>query len=99
MTARHAPGERRENAARALLRRAHRPPHSRAPTRAPPAAQADATTRESLRTSEIKNGRLAMVAVTAYVVEELVTGTPVTQLTPLLFAPPWQAFGLLFGGQ
>jgi hypothetical protein len=40
-----------------------------------------------------------MVAVTAYVVEELVTGTPVTQLTPLLFAPPWQAFGLLFGGQ
>merc|ERR1719231_1366237 len=40
-----------------------------------------------MRLAEIKNGRAAMMAVLAYVVEEGVTGKPVTEVTPFLFAP------------
>lgn len=38
-----------------------------------------------METAEIKNGRLAMIAITAYVFQELVTGLPVVQETPYLF--------------
>lgn len=41
--------------------------------------------RKAMETAEIKNGRLAMVAVTAFVVLEAVTKMPVVQLTPFLF--------------
>lgn len=41
--------------------------------------------KESMQTAEIKNGRLAMIAITSYVVQELVTQSPVVQLTPYLF--------------
>lgn len=37
---------------------------------------------------EIKNGRLAMLAVVGYVAQEFVTGIPVVQQTPLFFGDP-----------
>lgn len=40
-----------------------------------------------METAEIKNGRLAMCAVLVYVVEEFITGKPVTELSPILFEP------------
>lgn len=43
--------------------------------------------KKNMRLAEIKNGRAAMMAVLAYVVEEASTGKPVTQITPVLFAP------------
>lgn len=41
--------------------------------------------KKAMETAEIKNGRLAMIAITAYVAQELVTGMPVVQQTPYLF--------------
>lgn len=38
-----------------------------------------------MQTAEIKNGRLAMLAVTSYVFQEFLTGQPVIQQTPYLF--------------
>lgn len=38
-----------------------------------------------METAEIKHGRLAMIAIVTYVLEELITGLPVVQLTPNLF--------------
>jgi len=37
---------------------------------------------------EIKNGRLAMLAIVGYVAQEFVTGIPVVQQTPLFFGDP-----------
>ena len=45
---------------------------------------------KAMRTAELKNGRTAMVAVLMYVIEEVTTGKPVTQLTPFIFKPFWQ---------
>eukprot|EP01035_Chromulina_nebulosa_P021515 gene21515-27859_t len=39
----------------------------------------------SMQTAEIKNGRLAMLAITGYVFQEFVTKLPVTEQTPYLF--------------
>jgi hypothetical protein len=41
--------------------------------------------KKDMEAAEIKNGRLAMLAVTAYVVLEATTKMPVVQLTPFLF--------------
>jgi len=38
-----------------------------------------------METAEIKNGRLAMIAITAFAFQEAVTGLPVVQETPYLF--------------
>jgi hypothetical protein len=38
-----------------------------------------------METAEIKNGRLAMIAITAYVAQESFTGLPVVEQTPYLF--------------
>ncbi|KAJ8600987.1 hypothetical protein CTAYLR_006338 [Chrysophaeum taylorii] len=40
-----------------------------------------------IETAEIKNGRLAMVAVLVFVLEEFFTGKSVVELTPLFFTP------------
>jgi len=40
-----------------------------------------------MQAREINNGRLAMLAVTTYVVEESVTRRPIVELTPWLFKP------------
>lgn len=39
----------------------------------------------TMETAEIKNGRLAMIAISAYVFQEAATGLPVVQQTPFLF--------------
>lgn len=41
--------------------------------------------KKDMELAEIKNGRLAMVAISAYVAQEVVTGLPVVQQTPYLF--------------
>lgn len=41
--------------------------------------------KKSMQTAEIKNGRLAMIAITAFAFQEAVTGLPVVQETPYLF--------------
>jgi len=46
----------------------------------------------NVQTVEINNGRLAMVAITAMVLEEAISGIPVTAITPGLFQP-WLPFG------
>jgi len=38
-----------------------------------------------METAEIKNGRLAMLAITGYAFSEISTGLPVVQETPYLF--------------
>jgi len=43
-----------------------------------------------MQEKEINNGRLAMMAVLAFVIEEAVTGLPVVQVTPALFHPLWE---------
>ena len=40
-----------------------------------------------METAEIKNGRLAMIAITAFAFQELVTQTGVVNETPLFFRP------------
>lgn len=42
-----------------------------------------------MREKEVNNGRLAMLAVVAYVIEEAVSKIPITQLTPAFFNPPF----------
>ena len=41
--------------------------------------------KKAMATAEIKNGRLAMVAITIYAYSEFITGLPVIQQTPYLF--------------
>mmetsp|Transcript_25573 Transcript_25573/g.75070 ORF Transcript_25573/g.75070 Transcript_25573/m.75070 type:complete len:287 (+) Transcript_25573:3-863(+) len=43
--------------------------------------------RRDMQEKEINNGRLAMVAVTAYVIEEAIAKQPIVSLTPLFFKP------------
>ncbi|KAJ1457553.1 chlorophyll a/b-binding protein domain-containing protein [Pelagophyceae sp. CCMP2097] len=43
-----------------------------------------------METAEIKNGRLAMIAVVADVVLELVNNKPVIEVTPIFFKPFWK---------
>jgi hypothetical protein len=37
---------------------------------------------------EIKHGRLAMLAITAYALQEFISGIPVVQQTPFFFGDP-----------
>merc|ERR1711939_596586 len=46
-----------------------------------------------MQEKEINNGRLAMVAITIFVLEEALTGLPVVSLTPGLFHPLWESSG------
>jgi Chlorophyll A-B binding protein len=41
--------------------------------------------KKAMEAAEIKNGRLAMIAITAFVFQEVATGLPVVQETPYLF--------------
>ena len=43
--------------------------------------------RSDMAVAEIKNGRLAMMAVTGFAVQEFIWGTPVVQQTPQFFKP------------
>ena len=46
---------------------------------------------QDMQAKEINNGRLAMIAVTIFVLEEATTGLPIVQLTPGLFHPLWES--------
>jgi hypothetical protein len=41
--------------------------------------------KKSMETTEIKNGRLAMIAITIYVIQEALYKTPVIEQSPFLF--------------
>ena len=41
--------------------------------------------RREMETAEIKNGRLAMLAITGYAFQEALYGTPVVDQTPIFF--------------
>ena len=43
-----------------------------------------------METAEIKNGRLAMLAITIYALEEAITKNPVVQNSAFLFEPFWK---------
>jgi hypothetical protein len=44
--------------------------------------------KKDMELCEIKHGRLAMLAITGYAVQEFVTGIPVVQQTPFFFGDP-----------
>merc|ERR1711972_889334 len=45
--------------------------------------------RRQMETAELKNGRLAMLAITGFAVQEFITGVPIVDQTPILFTPIW----------
>jgi len=47
----------------------------------------DEAGKKKMRLAEIKNGRLAMIAITAYAVHEFIGGTAVIDQTPIFFKP------------
>lgn len=49
-----------------------------------------------MEAAEIRNGRLAMLAITSFALQEAVLKTPVIDQTPILFTPLWD---LLFSGK
>mmetsp|Transcript_10657 Transcript_10657/g.31725 ORF Transcript_10657/g.31725 Transcript_10657/m.31725 type:complete len:139 (+) Transcript_10657:1-417(+) len=50
---------------------------------------ADMATTRDFQEKELNNGRLAMVAVTIYVIEEALFKAPITMVTPALFTPAY----------
>ena len=48
--------------------------------------------RQVMRTSELKNGRLAMMAITGMAIQEAVFKKPVVEQTPIFFKPVWELF-------
>jgi hypothetical protein len=47
----------------------------------------DPAAQEEMKLAEIKNGRLAMIAITAFAVQEFVTKSGVVDATPVFFKP------------
>merc|ERR1712238_178995 len=43
-----------------------------------------------MQTAEIKNGRLAMLAITGYAIQEFVMGSSIIDQTPIFFYPVWE---------
>jgi len=48
----------------------------------------------ALREAEILNGRVAMVAVVIFALEEALGKSPITAETPIFFQPIWSSFGI-----
>merc|ERR1712238_87146 len=46
--------------------------------------------RKRMQTAEIKNGRLAMIAITAFAAQEFVTHIAIVDQAPIFFKPIWQ---------
>lgn len=44
--------------------------------------------KKDMELAEIKHGRLAMLAITAYAAQEFISGIPVVQQTPFFFGDP-----------
>ena len=51
-----------------------------------------------MRTSELKNGRLAMMAITGMAIQEAVFKKPVVEQTPIFFKPVWESVAQLLTG-
>jgi len=47
----------------------------------------------TMRAAEITNGRIAMIAITAFAIEEFAFKTPVVLETPVFFQPIWSTLG------
>jgi len=62
---------------------------------------ASLSAKREMQEKEINNGRLAMIAVTSFVIEEFVSGRPVVELTPWLFKPiiAWPEVQRLFDAE
>lgn len=58
-------------------------------------AKADPETVRDMQAKEVNNGRLAMIAITCFVLEEFLSGTPVIKLTPQFFTPIFAWDGVL----
>ena len=54
--------------------------------------------RQIMRTSELKNGRLAMMAITGMAIQEAILKKPVVDQTPLFFKPIWESVAALLTG-
>ena len=54
--------------------------------------------RQVMRTSELKNGRLAMMAITGMAIQEAVFKKPVVEQTPIFFKPIWESVAQLLTG-
>jgi len=54
--------------------------------------------RQVMRTSELKNGRLAMMAITGMAIQEAVFKKPVVEQTPIFFKPVWESVAQLLTG-
>lgn len=54
--------------------------------------------RKAMRTAELKNGRLAMLAITGFAIQEKVLSQPVVQETPVFFTPIWRIVAELMTG-
>jgi len=50
----------------------------------------DAAGQKWMQTAEIKNGRVAMIAITAFAAQEFVSHTAIVDQVPFLFKPIWQ---------
>ena len=46
--------------------------------------------KKSMETAELKNGRVAMVAITVMCLQEFIEKKPVTELNPIFFTPFWE---------
>ena len=46
---------------------------------------------------DFKNGRLAMMAITGFAIQEAVYKTPVIEQTPIFFTPFWTFFWQMMG--
>lgn len=54
--------------------------------------------RKAMRTAEIKNGRLAMLAITGFAIQEFVLKEAVVDQTPIFFEPIWRVVADLMTG-
>lgn len=59
--------------------------------------EALAKARKQMELAEIKNGRLAMLGITGFAIQEAVTQQPVIQETPIFFTPFWKIGFMMLG--
>lgn len=58
---------------------------------------AQTAARKTMELAEIKNGRLAMMGITGFAIQEFVTKQPVIDETPLFFTPAWKIALMMLG--
>jgi hypothetical protein len=50
--------------------------------------------KKHMRLMEINNGRISMMAILIFTIEEFITNEPVTKVTPIFFTPFWETLGI-----